>query len=101
MRWRTGDLYRLPMNGRELTAKDIEYNYHRLMGLGSGFTEPPGFTMELPTVPVESVTATDEYTVVFKLKTPSLTAFRSATDDRARHLSRAGIPVETGSHVGG
>ena len=28
-------------------------------------------------------------------------ALRSATDDRARHLSRAGIPVEGGSRVGG
>ena len=30
-----------PMNGRELTAQDIEYNFHRLWGLGSGFTAPP------------------------------------------------------------
>ena len=30
-----------PMNGRELTADDIVYNYHRLTGTGSGFTEPP------------------------------------------------------------
>ena len=29
-----------PVNGRKLTAKDIEYNYHRYFGLGSGFTEP-------------------------------------------------------------
>ena len=29
-----------PMNGRALTAKDIEYNYHRYLALGSGFTEP-------------------------------------------------------------
>ena len=28
-----------PMNGRELTAKDVEYNWHRYTGLGSGFTE--------------------------------------------------------------
>ena len=28
------------MNGRAPTAQDIEYNYHRLLGLGSGFTEP-------------------------------------------------------------
>ena len=28
-----------PMNGRELTASDVEFNYHRLYGLGSGFTE--------------------------------------------------------------
>ena len=29
-----------PMNGRELTADDIVYNFHRQMGMGSGFTEP-------------------------------------------------------------
>ena len=28
-----------PMNGRELTAKDVEYNFHRYFGLGSGYTE--------------------------------------------------------------
>ena len=28
-----------PMNGRELTAQDIEYNYHRYLGMGSGFDE--------------------------------------------------------------
>lgn len=28
-----------PMNGRELTADDIVYNFHRVTGLGSGFTE--------------------------------------------------------------
>ncbi len=75
-----------PMSGRELTADDIVFNYHRLMGLGSGFTEPPGFTMELPTVPVESITATDKYTVVFKLKTPSLTAFRTIVDDGLAYM---------------
>ena len=29
-----------PMNGRELTAQDVEFNFHRLLGAGSGFTEP-------------------------------------------------------------
>ena len=28
-----------PMNGRELTAQDVEYNFHRMVGIGSGFTE--------------------------------------------------------------
>ncbi len=28
-----------PMNGRELTAEDVEYNWRRYTGLGSGFTE--------------------------------------------------------------
>ena len=29
-----------PANGRELTAKDIEWNYHRYWGSGSGFSKP-------------------------------------------------------------
>ena len=54
-----------PMNGRELTAQDIEYNFHRVWGLGSGFTAPHEiYTGALTRIPVESVTATDKYTVV-------------------------------------
>ena len=55
-----------PMNGRELDAYDVEYTWHRMSGLGSGFTGPssiwdPGGGF------FESVTATDKWTVVFKL----------------------------------
>ncbi len=63
-----------PMNGRPLTAEDVEYNFHRMVGLGSGFTENAATAGELGTVPFESITATDEYTVVFKLKEPYLRA---------------------------
>ena len=63
-----------PMNGRELTASDIEYNLHRVYGLGSGWTadnKPPVLYGEAVTnLPVESITATDKYTVVMKLKEP-------------------------------
>ena len=56
-----------PMNGRELTAQDVEYSYHRIWGLGSGFTEPlPGSSMAA--IGTESVTATDQWTVIFRLK---------------------------------
>ena len=62
-----------PMNGRELTAKDVEFSYHRLYGIGSGFTEScpvcGGKEKNL-----ESITATDDWTVVFKLKQPDLLA---------------------------
>ena len=58
-----------PMSGRELTADDIEYNYHRILGLGSGFTEPLPYS-QLVGIGIESVTATDKWTVVFKLKEP-------------------------------
>ena len=58
-----------PMNGRELTAKDIEYNLHRYLGLGSGYTEPAAYWASNPMalLPWESITATDKWTLVFKL----------------------------------
>ena len=71
-----------PMNGRELTAHDIEYNFHRLMGLGSGFTEPSTYTFGLKNLSFESITATDESTVVFSLKQPNLGTLISILDDR-------------------
>ena len=60
-----------PMNGRELTADDIAYNYHRYLGLGSGFTEVAPGAGPLATVGVESVTATDQWTVVLELERPN------------------------------
>ena len=59
-----------PMNGREFTADDVVFNFHRLLGLGE-FAEagPSPFTYQRP--PGESVTATDRYTVVVKLPEPS------------------------------
>ena len=53
-----------PMNGREFNAYDVEYTWHRLLGSSDkyGFTEP---CPSNPGVPIESVTATDESTVVF------------------------------------
>ena len=60
-----------PMNGRELTAKDIEFNFHRVLGLGSGFTEPSPMAGRLEAQGIESVEATDNWTVVFKLKEPA------------------------------
>ena len=72
-----------PMNGRELTAKDIEYNFHRILGLGSGFTEPPaaydGY-LAANTI-FESVTATDKWTVVIKLKEPKVGTLFAILDD--------------------
>ena len=68
-----------PMNGRELTAKDIQFNYHRLLGIGSGFSEAsPHARYALPAT--ESVTATDQGTVVFKLKETNLTGLARIID---------------------
>jgi len=68
-----------PMNGRELTAHDIEYHFHRLLGMGD-FSKvgptPFGGASNLKNIPWESITATDESTVVFKLTGPYLSMFR-------------------------
>ena len=63
-----------PMNGRELTAYDIEYSWHRVLGLGD-FAEagPSPFAIHAA-APIESITATDKWTVVVKLSSPSLGA---------------------------
>ena len=66
-----------PMNGREFTADDMVFNYHRYLGLGSGFTErSPG----VGAMPIESITASDKWTVVFKLERPGVFALQSILD---------------------
>ena len=70
-----------PMNGRELTAEDVEYNLHRLYGnklTGTEFSaaEPSPSGRNTVDLPIESVTATDKYTMVVKLKKPSLIALK-------------------------
>ncbi len=57
-----------PMNGRELVADDVVFTYHRVTGLGSGFTEKSPGDASITNLPIESITAPDKYTVVFKLK---------------------------------
>ena len=80
-----------PMNGRELTAKDIEYNFHRVWGLGSGFTAPhETYSGPLARIPVESVTATDSNTVVFELKQPQLGALQPILIDHGAFI----LPTE-------
>ena len=65
------------MNGRELTAADVEYNFHRMLGMGE-FTDagpnPNWPAAALLKLPVEAVTATDKYTFVLKLTEPNLGA---------------------------
>jgi peptide/nickel transport system substrate-binding protein len=59
-----------PANGREFTADDVAFHFHRLYGLGSGYTQPsPARAAVEAMKELVSVTATDKYTVVFKWKT--------------------------------
>jgi peptide/nickel transport system substrate-binding protein len=54
-----------PVNGREFTSADVVYHWDRELGLGDGFTKPSPY---LPAVwtGLTSVTAPDNWTVVFK-----------------------------------
>ena len=75
-----------PMNGREFTADDVVFNFHRYLGLGD-FTEAGPSTYSgagnFISIPLESVTATDKWTVVMQLKEPNLTALELILNDRA------------------
>ena len=60
-----------PVNGREMTADDVVWSWQRQWGLGE-FTEVginPEHAWRFSSLPVESVTATDKYTVVVELHT--------------------------------
>jgi|GEM_PF-448263 len=63
-----------PMNGRELTAADIEWTWARNLGLGYGFTKPSPNSAWGTTIPWDSIKAIDKYTVEVKLKAPNLQA---------------------------
>ena len=70
-------------DGRELTAKDVEFTFHRSMGLGSGFTEHGPYVNQVKALPVVSVTATDDWTVEvksseFSFKTLEVLLFESS-----------------------
>ena len=66
-----------PMNGREMTAHDVEYSWHRMRGIPDkyGFTEPAP-NKPLSDMAVESITATDNNTLVWKLSEPYFDAER-------------------------
>ena len=58
-------------NGRESNAYDWEHSWQRTIGLGPyDEEEVSGFVPEWVGVPVESVTATDNYTLEFKFSQP-------------------------------
>jgi peptide/nickel transport system substrate-binding protein len=75
-----------PVNGREMTAYDVEYTYQRMLGIGSGFTKPSPTYPTAPFSLIKSVTATDKYTVVFKLSAPSMETLNRMLDNVALGL---------------
>jgi ABC-type transport system substrate-binding protein len=61
-----------PVNGREFTADDVVFHYHRLLGLGDGYAKPAPYHATVASFrELISVTAVDKYTAVFKWKIPN------------------------------
>ena len=91
------------MNGREFTADDVVFNFHRYLGLGD-FTEAGpstyGGAASFISIPFESVTATDKRTVVMKLKEPSLTALELILNDRAVAILPPEVIEQHGEYQG-
>ena len=61
-----------PMNGRAVTAADVAFNYHRMLGnkvQGTEFSEsdPAPAVRDLANFPWESIEATDDSTLVMKM----------------------------------
>ena len=65
-----------PVNGRRLTAHDVEYTWHRILGLGGGEPMTNIEGQDIGKIEWDSITATDDSTVLFKLAAPSLDALR-------------------------
>ncbi len=84
-----------PMRGRELTADDIVYNYQRLAGLGKFSDAEPSPMREWATLPFESITATDKWTVVFKLTEPNLSMLETLLDDYMAQIYPPEVIEET------
>ena len=57
-----------PANGREFTADDVVFHYHRIYAMGGGYTKPSPFRVGIGSGNLISVTAADKFTVVFKLR---------------------------------
>ncbi len=66
-----------PVTGRPQTAHDVAYSFNRVLGLSGGFEPGPDIkTFGLSKIAFDSITATDDSTVVFKLTAPSIDALK-------------------------
>ena len=64
-----------PMNGRELTAEDVEHSFQRYLGLWDFADAGPGvYTGDFGALAWESIEATGRYTLEMKLKEPNIRA---------------------------
>ena len=69
-----------PVNGRQFVASDVVYTFDRNFGLGNGFTKSDTYRPNPSFSALQSVTATDNFTVVFKFNQPSLDYLTAVLD---------------------
>ena len=86
---------RFPFNGREFTAEDVAYTWHRFAGLGSGFTEPSPH-MRTTWAPLKSVEAQDKYNRGVQVRADSLDASRTASRRGSATASTAAMEWTSG-----
>jgi ABC-type transport system substrate-binding protein len=61
-----------PANGRELISEDVAFHFHRMYGLGSGYSSPSPARADVAAFKaLKSVITPDKYTVVFNWSTPN------------------------------
>jgi len=82
-----------PVNGREHTAYDMEYSYQRLFGLGSGFTEKSTFVSTFLYGKIDSITATDKYTLEIKWPEPAISPAVMFLDVNTKVIAREVIEL--------
>ena len=66
-----------PVNGRALTAHDVAFNFNRILGLSGGKPGQDMGTGALIKLKWDSIKATNNSTVVFKLTEPSIEALKA------------------------
>ena len=87
-----------PVNGREMVADDIAYNYQRMLGIGR-FAGKDRAHQNWGTLglPIESVEASDKSTLVVKLSQPSPNALKQLFDCCHMYIYAPEIIEENGN----
>jgi peptide/nickel transport system substrate-binding protein len=88
---------RPPTNGRQLTAHDIVYNWNRYLGFEQFAEQGPSPSLGVSIAGIyESITATDDHTVVFKLAKPRLDPLYDILFQRSRAIYAPEVIEEHG-----
>ena len=88
-----------PVNGREMTAYDVEYTFHRNLAMGEFSEAEPSPKLRWEgweTIPIESMTATDTWTVVLKLTRPDARGLRGIISPAVHYIVAREVIEEYG-----